>query len=278
MKWIEQYHLQIAAVLGVLIVLGVGRAKILPAVRSSALLLWLAFVVTVFCGLVLGWALAGVVAWATHLSGTVGGIAGGIGALIAVWLGWHAVFLLVALIRDVADKQPDEDARKAALWVPLFLPAGWQAVWGIVSHPRGLGTGITAAVMAAITVVYAHRVVKASLTGKSGRKAWRWFAALACLFAGIVLIPLLAYVDAQAAHWAALPPWALVMGRIILGAVGLGLLVAAFVDIKDKVPDAAVRAFLAYGLPVLALFGLLTIGFLGGHAHDGLQVLTGSVR
>lgn len=277
MNWIVTYHLQIALVLGVLIVLGVGRAKILPAVRQSSLLLWVAFVVTVVCGLVLGWALTGVVAWATSLSGSIGGVVSGVGGVIALWMGWHAVHLLVALIRDVADKTPDEDARKAALWVPTMLPAGWQAVWAILSHPRGLGAGVTAAVMAGITVVYAHRIVKAALGGKTARKAWKWFASAVCLFAGVVLIPLVVFADGMASHY--LPPWAVLMARILLGATGVALLVAAFIDIKDKVPDVGVRAFLAYGLPLLVLFGSLFVGLVNQHAHDGLRhATTVSVR
>lgn len=275
MTWIRDNYLQISAVLGVIIMLTVGRAQLLPAVRNSTPLLWLAFVVTVACGLVLGWALSDVVSWLTHLSGGAGAVLGSIGALIALTLGWHAAYLLVALIRDVADKKPDEEARKAALWVPLFLPAGWSGVWGIVSHPRGLGTGVVAAVMAGITIRYVHRIVKAALAGKTGKKAWQWFAAAVCLLGGLVMIPLVTYVDTQASHWSALPAWGLTMARIVLGAVGLALLIAACVDIKDRVPDEAVRAFLSYGFPVLTLFGLLAVGYFGGHAHDGLQILTG---
>jgi len=277
MNWIVTYHLQIALVLGVLIVLTVGRAKILPAVRQSALLLWVAFIVTAICGLVLCWALIGVVAWATSLTGSIGGVIAGVGGIIALWLGWHALALLVPLIRDVADKVPDEDARKAALWVPTMLPAGWQAVWAILSHPRSLGAGATAAVMAAITVVYAHRIVKAALAGKTARKAWKWFASAVSLFAGVVTIPLVAFADGMAVHY--LPPWAVLMVRIVLGALGVALLVAALVDIKDKIPDAGVRAFLAYGLPLLVLFGSLFVGLVSQHAHDGLQhATTVSVR
>lgn len=278
MHWIETYHLQIAAVVAVIILLTVGRAPLLTVAGNSAVLLWLAFTVTIVCGLVLGYALSGIVAWLTHLSGIGGAVIGSVGAVVALWMGWHAVGLVVALIRDVADRKPDGDARTAALWVPTLLPAGWSAVWGIVSNPRGLGTGITAAVMAGITIFYAHRVVKAALAGKSMRKAWRWFAAAVCLLAGLVMIPLLAYVDAQATGWRALPAWGLTLARIALGAFGFALLVAAAIDIKDKVPDKQVRAFLRFGLPVLVLFGALAWGYLSGDGGTGLHTLTGSLR
>lgn len=274
--WINGHLPQLTALVMVAILLTVGRAKLLPGVKQNKALLWLAWLVTVVCGLILGYALYGVVGWITSLGGTLGGIVGSLGAVVAMWLGWHAAYLLVALIRDLADGTPDDDARKAALWVPTMLPAGFAAVWGVVSHPRGVGTGLVAAVMAGITVVYAHRIVKAALSGKSGRRAWRWFAALVMLLAGIVMIPLLAYVDDRAAT--VLPgPW-LVASRVVLGTAGVALLIGAMVDIKDKVPDAAVRAFLAYGVPVLFLFGALALSAVQDHSGTGLTQMTGSMR
>jgi hypothetical protein len=276
MNWITTYQWQIAMILAVAVILGVGRKAILPAVKSSTPLLWVAFAVTAFCGLILGWALFGVMVWATSLPGLAGATIGSVGAIIALWVGWHAALMIVDLARDVVDKRPDEDARKAALWVPTLLPAGFGAVWGVVSNPRGIGSGITAAIMAAITIVYAHRMVKSALAGRTGAKAWRWFATLPMLLAGIVMIPLLVFLDAQAAAF--LPTPFVVIGRVVLGAAGIALAIAALKDMKDKVPDEKVRAFLAYGIPVLFLFGALTISALSDRAETGLTVLTGGMR
>lgn len=275
-NWIDSHLAQLTALGMVVILLTVGRAKLLPGVKQNKGLLWLAFAVTAVCGLILGFALFGVVGWLTGLGGTFGGAVGSIGAVVAMWLGWHAAYLLVALIRDLADGQPDDEARKAALWVPTFLPAGFAAVWGVVSNPRGIGTGLVAAIMAVITVVYAHRIVKAVLAGKNARKAWRWFAALVMLLAGIVMIPLLMYVDDRAAE--VLPGQYLIAFRVLLGTVGLALAIAAAIDIKDRVPDAAVRAFLAYGVPVLFLFGAMAIATATDHSGTTLTVLTGGMR
>jgi hypothetical protein len=196
MNWISTYQWQIAMVIAVCIVLGVGRAAILPIVKSSTLALWVAFAVTAFCGLVLCWALFGVMQWVTALPSLAGAVVGSIGAIIALWAGWHAASMIVPLARDVIDKRPDEDARKAALWVPTLLPAGFDAVWGVISHPRGITSTVTGAIMAGITILYAHRIVKAALAGRAGARGWRWFATLPMLLAGIVMIPLLAFADA----------------------------------------------------------------------------------
>jgi hypothetical protein len=274
--WISTNYLQITGVLAVVILLGVGRAKILPGVRSSPLLLWLAFVVTAVCGLILGWALVGVMAWMTSLPSLFGSVIGSIGAIVALALGWHAVYLTIALIRDLADKTPDEKARSAALWVPTFLPAGWTATWGIISNPRGLGTGITAAIMAVMTVLYAHLIVKEVLKAKTAPRAWRWFAALVMLLAGLVMIPLLVFADAQAALH--LPGKLMASIRILAGVAGIALLVRAIKDIVDRVPDVHVRAFLAYGLPLLFAFGAAAAAWLSGNAESGFELLTGSAR
>jgi hypothetical protein len=279
MNWISTYQWQIAMVIAVCIVLGVGRAAILPIVKSSTLALWVAFAVTAFCGLVLCWALFGVMQWVTALPSLAGAVVGSIGAIIALWAGWHAASMIVPLARDVIDKRPDEDARKAALWVPTLLPAGFNAVWGVISHPRGITSTVTGAIMAGITILYAHRIVKAALAGRAGARGWRWFATLPMLLAGIVMIPLLAFADAQASQRLTGSSAAfLIIGRIALGSLGFALIIALIKDMKDKVPDKWARAFLAYGIPVLALFGLLVIGAAAGHAGDGAAILTGSMR
>jgi hypothetical protein len=276
MNFLNTYLPQITGVLVVAILLGVGRAKLLPAVKTSRALLWLAWIVTVVCGLVLGWALVGVMGWLTSLTGPGASLIGSIGALAGLWAGWHSVLLLIAMVRDLADKTPDGDARKAALWVPTFLPAGWQAVWGVVTNPRGLGTGLTAAIMAGITIAYAHMIVQAALRGKTARKAWLWFSAGVCLMAGLVATPLVLYLDGVAATNLA-GTW-VAAGRVLAGAFGLALLIAAAVDIKDRVPDAYVRSFLRFGLPLLLAFGTLAVTTISGYAGNGGQLLGGTTQ
>jgi hypothetical protein len=276
MSWINNNFDQLVALLAVAIILTVGRSKILPSVKRHSWLMWVAWIVTGACGLVLGWALFGLVRWATALGSVAGSTLGAVGSLIALWLGWHGVYLVVAMIRDLADKTPDEDARKAALWVPTFLPAGIAGVWGVVSHPTGLGTGLTAAVMAAITIVYTSRIMKAVLEGKTAVKAWKWFAAAVCLLSGLVTIPLVAYVNTFAA--AHLPSKWMAGIAILEGVFGIALLLAALKDIADKIPDAYVRAFLRIGVPMLVVSGAVAVAFATNHISDGTGILTGTMK
>ncbi len=272
MQFIQNNQAQIIALFVVVILLAVGRKPLLGKTRGSKPLMWVAFAVTALCGLILGFALRGVMAWLIGLDGVAGLAIGAVGALVACWAGWHAVGMLVDLIRDVADQTPDEDARKAALWIPTLLPAGAQAVWSIVTNPRGLGTAITAIIMAAITVAYVGIVNKKALQGRTAAKAWKWFAAVVSLLGGLVAVPLVLYLDGWLGQIA--PAWQ-TGARVITGTVGVALGVAAVVDIADKVPDQHVRNFLRFGLPTLIAFGAVAVGFITSGATNGGEVLNG---
>lgn len=279
MNWITNNEAELIAALGAVILLTVGRAKLLPKAQSSKhprLALWVAFVVTVVCGLMLGVALHGVAVWLTSRTGGAGTAIASIGAVFALLLGWHSMYMIVALVRDLADGQPDRPARHAALMLPTCLPAGWAAVTGLIMHPRDLGTGLTAAIMAVITVVYTMRISKAALSSKNHKVEWKWFAAAVCVLAGIVMVPLILYVDATLAGWLSGPVLTLV--RVCGGLLGVALGVAAVADICDRVPDAAVRAFLAYGIPLLFLFGSVATATISGPSKTGLDLIVGSMR
>lgn len=271
MAWLSTHIVSIMTVLGVILLLSVGRKAILPHTQNTPWLMWVAFAITAVCGLVLGFQLSGVVGWITRAS-TLGTLL----ALPAVAMGWHGVYLLVALIRDVMDGKPDGDARKAALWVPTLVPAGLNSVWTIVTHPRGAVTGVVAILAALVSIGYTHVIVGAALKGKNGKTLWKWFAAAVCLLAGLMTLPLAAYLDGLAAAWFS-HTW-LIGTRIALGAFGLALAAAALVDIKDRVPDGGVRAFLQAGLPLLILFGAIAISSMVGSASSGGDILTGMVR
>lgn len=274
LTWLQANYLQITGVIAVAIMLTVGRAALLPKTRSDPFLLWVAFAITAVCGLVLGWALYGVMAWLTALPGLFGGAIASVGAIVAVWLGWHGVYQLVALVRDVADRSPDAEARKAALWVPTFLPAGGQAVWGIVSNPQGLGTTLTAAIMAVLTILYVVRIAQAALSASAAPKLWRWFATGVCVLGGLVMIPLLAFADAQAAQF--VPSELMVAARILSGVAGFALAFAALRDLRDRVPDKYARACALAGVPLLVVSGATAWGWITGTAGSGLELLTGS--
>ncbi len=282
--WFTANWPQMVGVASVIIVLVFGRKAILPRVQESKFLLWLAWLVTAACGLVLLWSLIGVMRWLTSLPGTLGGVVSSIGAVVAVAAGWWSAKMLVAMVRDLADGVPDEDARKAALWHPLLAVSGLQAVWGLVQNPRGIGTGITAAVIAVISLVAIRSIVSAALKGKKGETAWKWFACAVCLLGGILNIPLIAFADTQIQQYA--PEQVSSAFRILAGVLGAALLLAGIADLvpkRDKgekrmVPDGFVRNFLLWGLPALFLFGSVAVGTFAGNGESGGQILIGSVR
>ncbi|MGK5682473.1 hypothetical protein [Actinoplanes sp. URMC 104] len=284
MNWLNSHWLQLTLIAGVIVLLVFGRNKILPRVQENKFILWLAWIVTAVCGLVLGWALIDVAGWVTSLPTTFGGVVASLGAILAVVAGWWAISMLVEMFRDLADGVPDGDARKAALWVPTLAPAGLSAAWGIVTNPRGIGTGITAAVIAGISLVFLFKIVKAALAGKKGETVWKWFAAAASLLCGLLMIPLLAFADSLSQQY--LPGnWPTGL-RIVIGFLGVGLLIWAIVDLVPKKkqgekrmsPDEGVRAFLTFGLPALVLCGAVAVGAISDAATEQGNILVGSMK
>lgn len=282
--WLDNHLMQLVGVAVVVILITVGRKPLLGRAKEVKFLLWLAFLVTIACGFMLGWALRDLTAWLTGLPGTLGGVVSSIGAIAAIIAGWWSIELLVKLVRDVMDGIPDEDARKAALWVPTLAPAGLAAAWGIVQHPRGLGTGITAAVIALASLVFLRKTNNAALAARNHQLMWKWFAVAVSVLAGILMIPLLAFADSQVAQHAP-GEWSTAF-RLIVGAVGLALLIACVADAwpkKDKgektiVPDGGVRAFAAFGVPALFLCGALAVGFVSDHTAEQGNILVGSIK
>lgn len=272
---IEQYLPQIGAVIAAVILLA-GRNVILPQTRQSKFVMWTAFAVTAICGLMLGYALVGVTRWVTGLGGGFGGTVASIGGIAAVWLGWHGVYQAIPMIRDLADGTPDGDARRAALWIPTLLPAGGQAVWGIVTAPRSVGSTVAAIAMAALTIVYAHLISKEAVKGRKARKAWHWFAVAVCLLAGVVAIPLVWFLDGIAADNLS-TSW-LVFVRVIAGTIPFALGVASVKDMVDGIPDQWVRRFAAFGTPLIVAYGFIAFQALVNGATNGGDILIGSMQ
>lgn len=281
--WLNQHWWQLVLVAAALILLA-GTRKVVDRARDHKVLLWFAFILRIVCGLVLGAALYEFTKWLTGLTGTFGGVVSSIGSIIAVIGGWWSMTMLVKLIRDVADGVPDEDARKAALVIPTLGPACLSAAWAIARHPTGIGTGITAAVIALVSLLFLRSIVRSALSSAKHQLLWKWFAVAMSALAGILMIPLLGYLDAQiaehtAGHWSE-------AFRVLVGVTGVALLIACIADAwpkKDKnektiVPDGGVRAFAAIGVPALVLCGALAVGFVGDHAEEQGNILVGAVR
>jgi hypothetical protein len=281
--WFNDHILQIAGVIVGLILLPGSNFAVTRA-NDHAVLLWFAYIVRAVIGLLFGISLYELISWLTNLPGTFGGIVSSVGAIIATIGGWIGMVMLVQMFRDLGDGKPDAEARRAALWVPILAPATFSAVWNIVTNPRGLGTGITAAIIALISVIALRIVVKSCLKPSKHPLFWKWTAVAVSLLGGIIMIPLVAFADSQVAEHAS-GDVSLVF-RLVLAAVGLTLLIGAIADAwpkKEKneqtiVPDKWVRAFAAYGVPVLFLFGALGVGFVSDRAAEQGNILVGSVQ
>lgn len=263
--WFDNHLWQLLLVVGALIVVGFSQ-PLVGRVKDHKVLLWFAFVVYLGCGLVLGAGLFAFARWLTTLSGTFGGIVSSVGAIIAVIGGWWGFSLTAKMFRDLADGTPDNEARRAALLVPTLGPACFAAAWSIVRHPHGVGTGITAVIIAGISLVFLFGISKSVLKATKHTLFWKWFAVAVHILAGILMIPLFAYIDAMIVQHVD-SNWSTAF-RFIVGAVGIGLLFACIADAwpkKDKgetrpVPDKWVRGFASIGVPALVLSGALVLG------------------
>jgi hypothetical protein len=284
MSWFHSHLWEILCVVGGTIIIGFAR-PLVARVKDHAVLLWFAFVVYLGVGLAIGAGLFSLARWVTSLSGTVGGLISSIGAIIAVIGGWWGFSMTAKAVRDLADGVPDDEARRAALLVPTLAPACFAAAWSIVRHPQGIGTGITAAIIAGVSLVFLFTISGSVLKAKKHTLFWKWFAVAVHILAGILMIPLLAYIDAQVAEHAG-GDWSTAF-RFIVGAIGLGLLIACIADAwpkKEKgetkpVPDKWVRGFASLGVPALFLCGALALGTMVDHGSDQANLIVhGSMK
>jgi hypothetical protein len=237
---------------------------------------WASFIIYALSGLALAVAAIPTIKWLVGFGASSGlaAFVGNVTAIATLALGWHAVAMIVSMIRDLADKVPDHEARSAALWVPTFLPIGGAAVMQLLQNPQGIGQGITAAIMGAITLLYSGLIVKRADAARSHQKKWNWFSFAVLVLAGLVIIPMVAYVDT--ALITRLPGAFRTLTRVALGLAGVGLLVAGIADIwVDRVPDAYARAMARFGIPFAFVFGGLGIAALTGSASNGAGFLNG---
>jgi hypothetical protein len=280
MDWLAAHTVQITA--GIIAMLLVALAnKGVPKIRQSGqergkkFARWATFVIMVVAGLCLAVATLPIVRWLTGLGSTggFGAVVGNIGAIVALALGWHGVAMAVSVARDLSDTVPDEEARKGALWIPTMLPAGAAAVVGLLQNPAGLGRGVTAAIMAAITLIYVFMIVKRALSAQKHQSFWLWFAFAVSFIGGLVMIPLIAYIDTTVVQgW--LPAQMRGPVRIIAGVVGLCSVGAGIYDIVcDGVPNKWARSAAVYGMALTFVFGGLGIAAITGNFTDGAALL-----
>jgi hypothetical protein len=292
----SSWAVAITAIVAFVILNGARLELVKSSTKSKhpAVGLWLAFAASIICGGILAVGLYQPLQALTSLTGGASGLVGSVGILMAVWFGMHSARLIIAAARDLSDKRPDQDARSAALIVPSMLPAGWTGLVAMINNPSGFTSGTTAVLSGMIVLFYSHSITKAALAsgggksfagggqgaaysgptgggpgsggGKSNRIIGKWVAAAVCLLAGVMLVPTIAALDAALSG--ALPATIVVALRVIGGTVGLALGVAATCDILDHEPDKWVRGFLAYGVPLVTLFGSLSAALVGDGANN----------
>ena len=282
--WFSNHLWQLLCVAAALIIIGFAR-PLVARVKEHKVLLWFAFLVYLGCGLTLGAGLFAFARWLTSLSGTFGGIISSVGAVLGVLGGWWGFSLTAKAAVDLGDGTPDNHARKAALLVPTLAPACFAAAWSIVQHPAGIGTGITAVVIAGISLIYLFTISGSVLKATKHTLFWKWFAVAVHILAGLLMIPLVAYIDAQIAKHGG-GNWSQAF-RVLTGVVGVGLLIACIADAwpkKEKgetrpVPDKWVRGFASLGVPALVLSGAIALGFVVDHGTEQANlIVSGSVK
>lgn len=248
--------------------------------RHGSAARWFAFSLSAVAGLLLAVFLIPLMRKVGSLGG-LGVIPAAIGTVFAVLMGWQAIYLIIAAIRDLLDKTPDAEARKAARWVPTFLPVGGSAIATLVTHPRadGFGLGVnvlTAAIVSAITMIFTFKIFTAVEASRAGRSGWKWFAALVAFLAGFIHIALISYIDGMLAD--VVPGVWMIAIRVVGGTVGLVLMICGLVDyFKDHVPDGYVRRAGVFGVPLLALYFSLAVAAISDNANSTIQLLSSGV-
>jgi hypothetical protein len=282
MQWFAAHVTQITALICAELLVGLANKGVPKITRSGKehgkkFARWATFAIMVLAGLCRAVGMVPVVGWLTGL-GTAGGFGaavGNIGAIVTLAFGWHGVAMAISVARDLADGVPDEEARKGALWIPTLLPAGAAAVVGLLQNPQGLGRGITAAIMGLITLVYVFMIVKRALAAQKHQTFWLWFAFVISLVGGLVMVPLIAYMDTAIVQ-GFLPGALQAAVRVIAGVFGVCAIGAGIWDIVcDGVPNKYARAAATYGLGLTFVFGGLAIAAISGNATDGASMLNG---
>ncbi len=281
MSWLSAHAVQITVIISAILLNGLAEKGVPKIGRSGKehgkkFARWATFMIKIIAGLCLAVGLVPVVTWLTGLGGGGGfaAIVGNLGAVITLALGWQGVAMLISVARDLADGVPDEEARKGALWIPTILPAGGAAVVALVQNPQGLGQGITAAVMALITIMYVIMIAKRALSAQKHQTFWLWFAFVISIIGGLVMVPLIAYADTVIVQ-GFLPAAFHTPVRVITGVVGLCSLGAGAWDIIcDGIPNKYARNAAVFGIGLTFVFGGVAVATISGNATHGAAFLS----
>lgn len=272
---------QIAALIVAAIMIW-GAKKIVPYSRSAAVkersphARWAAFIMYALGGLALAVATVPLILWLVGLGSRSGlsALVGNLTAIVGLALGWHSVAMIVSVIRDLMDKVPDHEARQGALWIPTFAPIGFASVWQLLQNPQGLGFGLTAAIMAGITLWYAFSIAKRADSASEHKVGWKWFTFWIFVLAGFALVPLVRFVNTQVISQ--LPPGLAWIPQLVMGIGGVILVVVAIAEMYfNKVPEDWARRGAAFGIGAVTVFGAVGLAWLSDALSAGSSFLSG---
>lgn len=116
-------------------------------------------------------------------------------AIVFVGIGWWAIDGLVLCVLDLLDGVPDDEAFKAALFIPTTVPLGVGSLWEVFTNPQGFPTGFAALVLSGIGGFFMHRILKRIAEVSNGKMVWHWLTAVLCVFVGVMHVPAFIYVN-----------------------------------------------------------------------------------
>jgi hypothetical protein len=296
-----------ALVIGLMAIMASKQFETAIGGRHPAAARWTALALSVLGGLLVAVFMIPLLRIVTSL-GTLGVLPAAIGAVFTVLIGWNAVYLIIAGAKEITGKKPGDESRKAARWVPSFLPIGGATVITMLAHPQAHGFGlavntVTAAIVSAITMGYTFKIFNfvhgggrggmagaaatgggrdlggsgggaggMSRGGKGRAAGWNWVTTVIAFLAGFIHIALINYADAVAADHI---PGGWMTAIRLAGAGGVFLMLCGAVDLlRDHIPDGYVRRAGVFGVPLVTLFGSLAVSFVSDHANSTIQLLS----
>lgn len=230
----------------------------------------------VFCaGLILAYGLYPLALWIIGWGEGLGGVIAIIFGVATLAAGWHSMYGMVALIHDMTDGTPDDEAFSAGFLVPTTIPLGWAALSALFANPRGAGTGWAVVAVSAVTVIYAHKILKRVYAAQGHERLWMWFGFAVSIFVGIVHIAALAYLNQMAGEY--LPEWLAWTIRAGMVIAGVVLLVVGLADIFDWTPEQWSHRAAMYTIPTFTVLAA-SLATMQANAADQLDTVFGVFR
>lgn len=277
MGWIDANRLYWGAfVIGLMLSAGATVFETAKGAKRPKFVMYMAFSLALAAGLCFCVALFPMIRWLTTRAASGGALLASIVTISTVWVGWQAIYMLIAMFRDIADKKAgSKDALKAARWVPTLLPIGAPAFISLITHPRtsGFGLGLsvaTAAIVSLMSVIYTFMIFNATDAANTQSVFWKRFCLAVAILAGIIHIAAINYADTMLSGVVSSGTMAWL--RAIAGLGGAVLILCGLRDwAVDNEPDKWSRRAGVYGIPLVTLFFSLGVSLFSTTSSSGLE-------